>query len=516
MSAHLRLRYGAVPVLLLLAWTFAPSATAQGTQAGDRVVLAAVVDGSGKPVKDLAKADWVVNEDGTGRTLVDAKSATDPMEIILVVDTTKGSQTYVPDIRSGLLAFVQAIRAGSPDSEIALMTFGGQSMLLVDFKKPPTDVDKAIQKLYPNASSGSVMLEALVDASKKLAKTTSPRRVIVSLNLEGSSESSQLLPQNVVNAVQATGTSLWAVSFRNPEASDLIGGSNGSQTREQVLSGLTGGTGGVQRTVNVSSAIPVQLRQIADTLLSQYVVTYTRPDGPAPRLLQVVVNRPGVQVLASKVPPGAALSTKSTMTAADIAKHNKRQTELDQMFKDASAAVDAGNFDAALESLTAIANEMPNCAACYSKMGEVYVGKKDFDNAEKSLLKSAAIDPSKADVYDALANIYNQQKKFDDAAKMSAKATDLRGVAGATDPAAVFNQGVIFWNQSKIPEAQAQFAKAIQLDPKMADAHYWFAMTLVNANKLADAKKDFEEYLKLAPTGQYADTAKAILASIKI
>jgi len=37
----------------------------------------------------------------------------------------------------------------------------------------------------------------------------------------------------------------------------------------------------------------------------------------------------------------------------------------------------------------------------------------------------------------------------------------------------------------------------------------------VNEGKLPDAKKPFTEYLRLAPTGQYADTAKAMLAMIK-
>ncbi len=32
---------------------------------------------------------------------------------------------------------------------------------------------------------------------------------------------------------------------------------------------------------------------------------------------------------------------------------------------------------------------------------------------------------------------------------------------------------------------------------------------------MIDAKGPFEEYLKLAPTGEYADVAKALLATIK-
>jgi TolA-binding protein len=36
----------------------------------------------------------------------------------------------------------------------------------------------------------------------------------------------------------------------------------------------------------------------------------------------------------------------------------------------------------------------------------------------------------------------------------------------------------------------------------------------VNGGKLAEARAEFETYLKLAPTGQYADQAKNILGAI--
>jgi tetratricopeptide (TPR) repeat protein len=98
---------------------------------------------------------------------------------------------------------------------------------------------------------------------------------------------------------------------------------------------------------------------------------------------------------------------------------------------------------------------------------------------------------------------------------MSAKATELMSASGSTDPIAYVNQGIILWNQSKTPEAKAQFLKATELDPKYPDAHYWLGMALVNEGNMPEAGTHMKEYLALAPTGQYADTAKAILDSIK-
>ena len=79
----------------------------------------------------------------------------------------------------------------------------------------------------------------------------------------------------------------------------------------------------------------------------------------------------------------------------------------------------------------------------------------------------------------------------------------------------MFNQGIIAWNAGKVPEAKKLFEQAVQLDPKLADAHYWLGMATVNEGKLPEAAKFFEEYLKLAPSGNYAEQAKGILASIK-
>ena len=118
--------------------------------------------------------------------------------------------------------------------------------------------------------------------------------------------------------------------------------------------------------------------------------------------------------------------------------------------------------------------------------------------------------------YKALATIYNGQQKFDDALKMSAKVKELSTASGGTeDPIAVFNEGVVLWNAGKIPEAEAMFKKATELDPKYADAFYQLGVAQVSGGKTADAIKSLETYLKLAPNGKTAQQAKDLLTAIK-
>ena len=80
---------------------------------------------------------------------------------------------------------------------------------------------------------------------------------------------------------------------------------------------------------------------------------------------------------------------------------------------------------------------------------------------------------------------------------------------------AEYNQGVIDWNAGKIAEAAEHFQKVIFMKPDHAEAHYQLGMAFVNQGKLAEAAPMFEKYLQLAPEGQFAATAKGILASIK-
>ena len=49
---------------------------------------------------------------------------------------------------------------------------------------------------------------------------------------------------------------------------------------------------------------------------------------------------------------------------------------------------------------------------------------------------------------------------------LAASAAAPGATTGGNDATAAYNAGVILWNQSKMTEAEAQFAKAISLKPK--------------------------------------------------
>jgi tetratricopeptide (TPR) repeat protein len=208
----------------------------------------------------------------------------------------------------------------------------------------------------------------------------------------------------------------------------------------------------------------------------------------------------------------------------DAAKARAKADAATKSFNEGVALSNEGKSDEAIAKFQEVLAVIPNCVECYANIGTVHTRTKKYDEAETAFKKAIELKPDFADAYNGLANLYNAQKKFDLAAEASKKAMELNtaaggaagaGAAGGASASAVFNQGVILWNAQKIPEAKAQFEAAIKLDPNMADAHYWLGMALLNGGDMAGAKPKFETYLKLAPTGQYAETAKSIVASIK-
>jgi len=228
--------------------------------------------------------------------------------------------------------------------------------------------------------------------------------------------------------------------------------------------------------------------------------------------VSVAISRPGE---ANLILGAAAAMANSKEAAAKTA-------ELKKTFEEGVVASRAGNHDEAIAKFKAAADLNPNCFDCYYNMAFSSTQKKDYDAAEASYKKAIEIKADYAEAWNGLANVYNATRKFDEAAKASAKAMELSsalGAGGAAAPGgnadALFNQGVILWNGGKVADAKKQFEAAIAANPNHAESHYQLGMVLVNEGNLPAAGAEFETYLKIAPEGPNAATAKGILATIK-
>ena len=304
---HLRALPALVVVFAAAALT---SPTLTGWEQDEKVIYLSALDAKGNAVTDVKTSDVLIREDNQDREVISVKVSTQPLQIVLLADTTKeagdtgmmtrqdtvaGAAELIRDIRVALTAFSRDIISANPESKIELMEFGQAAVPVAKLTSNLADIEKGINRLFPKPNADSVLLEAIMDASKTLEKAKAKRPVIAVLNIEPSNELSIPTPQKMVEELQKSHAQLWAVSLQKTQATH--------QSRGVVLGTLTKNTGGRRESIAGQQALTMLFKQYAANLIGQYEVTYRRPAGTNAKYVQVGVMRNDLKLLANVIAP---------------------------------------------------------------------------------------------------------------------------------------------------------------------------------------------------------------------
>ena len=285
------LRRVAVASLALLALTVAHAQTLQ------RGIYASVLTKDGTPVLDLTAADFVVREDNLTREVLRVEPARAAMQIALLVDNSAASGRNIRDIRDAATEFIKGVTGNGMENEVALITVGERPTILVDYT---TDQAKLLKgaAIFSQPNSGAYMLDGIFETARALKKREARRPVIIGIATNGPEYSNRYHDQ-VVGAVSDAGASLNIVMV-GPPPTDVV--SNEGRERALVFSEGTDTTGGRYDNVLAASAMGMRLKQVADELTHQYLVTYARPQSLIPpEHITITSKRPDVTVRGTPV-----------------------------------------------------------------------------------------------------------------------------------------------------------------------------------------------------------------------
>lgn len=320
----------ALTVATMAAAAVALVAAPSPTAGIEKTVIVTVTDRrTGAPVTGLAAAAFAIREDNLDREVVRVSPATEPLDVVLLADTTTAFLRYSRDLRVAAQTFAQALLAASPASSLAVWEFGGADIPVVDFTSDLAVLEAGTAKLFPKGSLsnipeserlpstftsaatgarppvtsytggqnvvGSNLLEAIVGASRQLARRPGRRRVIVSFNSDLSVEASSLQGPMVQDEVRKAGTTWFGVSLTEQVSNGPL--------RDNVMNVLCPLSGGERRTIVDIAALAPALRRIADVLTSQYLVTYMRPAGEPTQVI-VGIRREGLRAATFRWAPG--------------------------------------------------------------------------------------------------------------------------------------------------------------------------------------------------------------------
>lgn len=284
-----------LPALLIGSLAAVPQA--QTSRAGDaktQQIYVSAVDGKGAPVTGLTAADFVVREDGKPREVVDARPADyseTPLQLALVIDDSEAASDATMQLREGLAAMLERLHG---KAEIALITIGERPTVLANYTKDTEQLKQRTNRLFPRPGAGAYLLDALLDTSNALGKREAARPTIVAVSFEGVDYSNRH-SEPVLTDLRRSGAALHVITVGTPSGALT----EEMRNRNRVIAEGTERSGGRREQVLAVSGLPEKLKQLADELVNQYVLTYSRPDMLIPPdKLEVSSTRRDVKVRA--------------------------------------------------------------------------------------------------------------------------------------------------------------------------------------------------------------------------
>ena len=250
-----------------------------------RTIYFSATDSKGGFVTDLTAADLAVKEGGKVYPIAGVKSATEPMQVSILVDD--GGQGI---FQQGLASFLNATM-GHGQFAISMLT--PQVQKIANYIEDSDGLKAALMRLGQRAKitpDGEQIIEGVGEAAKELHQRKAARPVIVVLTLNGEMVLSDRADP-ALNDLKASGASLNVVYITSIQLGKVLG--DGPKQ-----------SGGIIEQAGSGPAITGAVTKISDNLMHQYVLTYNIPDGTKlNEKLQLTTTRKGITIIApSRLP----------------------------------------------------------------------------------------------------------------------------------------------------------------------------------------------------------------------
>jgi superkiller protein 3 len=163
---------------------------------------------------------------------------------------------------------------------------------------------------------------------------------------------------------------------------------------------------------------------------------------------------------------------------------------------------------AAREALAADGSD----ATAWFRLGVAWQRQAQPDSAEAAFRKSLEIDPGNVPAMVHLGLALEERRRHDDALAQYDRAIE----AAPEDPLPWVNKGsLLYFHFKRTYEAKEAIARALELDPDNADAHFNLGVMFADANLFGEARTEWEKVLETAPEGPARSLAEENLERIR-
>ncbi|GAB4242149.1 MAG: hypothetical protein Kow00109_17820 [Acidobacteriota bacterium] len=196
----------------------------------------------------------------------------------------------------------------------------------------------------------------------------------------------------------------------------------------------------------------------------------------------------------------------------------KRAEQLEKVraaFEEARALFNAGQYELAVKGFEDILKIDDSQPAVWANLGACYHRMQQYDKALQAYDKAIELDPQDASYLQNKGAVYAAMGDNEKAREMFAKAAELTANQDPKEAAlSYYNMGVVYINSGQTQEAEQALRKALEFDPKHAEAHYQLGLTLIGLGNIEEALEHLKIYLELSPNSENAQVAKELIQQL--
>jgi VWFA-related protein len=272
-------------------------------------VLATVRDHQGHIVRDLPQADFSVSENGRPQAIRYFSRESDlPLTLGLMVDTSMSQQRVMDAERGASLRFLDQVLRETKDHAF-IMQFDMAARMSQELTNSRKKLEEALafvdtptrQELRNQYGGGTLLYDAVVEASKQVMKNQSGRKALIVLS-DGVDTGSEATLTDAIEAALRTDTLIYSILFSDAGfyGGPLFGHMGGAVGRKALMR-MSGEAGGGFFEVSKKQTIDDVFTILEEELRSQYSLGYVS-DAPIHiaefRKIHLAVNQKGLTVQA--------------------------------------------------------------------------------------------------------------------------------------------------------------------------------------------------------------------------
>jgi len=205
------------------------------------------------------------------------------------------------------------------------------------------------------------------------------------------------------------------------------------------------------------------------------------------------------------VPPKSAEG--KTVSVADLSVPNNAREE----FEKGEKSLTDNKIDNSIFHFKKAIELYASFPQAYTMLGTAYLQQSNLRDAESALEKAIQLDPKSAEANIKLGATFNQMKNYPEAEKALRQGLDLNPDAAAGH----YELAKTYWAMGRWQDAEPHATRALATLPDLAPAHVLMGNILLKKKDAPGALHEFQEYLRLDPSGSMAPAVRDIIDKIQ-